>query len=90
MDIEKQISLLQERNKRVELDKAWEISFTRRSIITLFTYGVSVTWLTIIGVDSPWLTALVPALGYILSTFSLPVVKAWWIKTNPSVEKHVG
>jgi len=30
MDIEKEIEIIKERNRRVELDKAWEISWTRR------------------------------------------------------------
>lgn len=70
---------IQERNKRVELDKAWETSWTRRGIIAVFTYVVAFIWLSIIENDSPCLNALVPFGGYLFSTLSLPIIKQWWI-----------
>ncbi len=76
------VKTILERNARVELDKAWETSFTRRVIITLFTYIVATTWLFIIENEKPFLNALVPVCGYILSTWSMPFVKVWWIKKN--------
>ena len=68
------------RNARVEADKAWEISLTRRLVIALITYGVAVIFMKRIGVAEPWLNALVPTGGYALSTLSLPFIKAWWLK----------
>lgn len=56
------------RNKRVDADKVWEISWTRRAIIALVTYVVAVIFLQRIGIDDAHLNALVPAVGYILST----------------------
>ena len=73
------IQEIKERNRRVELDKAWETSLTRRSIIALVTYGVATVWLLIIGNEKPFLNALVPFGGYLFSTWSLPIVKKWWI-----------
>src|SRR3989338_6260492 len=61
MDIEKEIELIKERNKKVEVDKAWEVSSMRRLIIMVFTYATSVAWLIVIGADNPWLVAFVPA-----------------------------
>ena len=80
MEIEKEISDIQVRNKRVELDKAWEVSWTRRIVIALFTYVVAGVWLIIIENGKPWLTALIPTGGYLISTFSLPLIKKWWAK----------
>lgn len=79
MDIEKQISLLEGRNKKVEADKAWETSWERRFVIALFTYAIVSVWLLVIGAENPFLAACIPVAGYILSTLSLPVVKKWWI-----------
>ena len=39
MDIEKEISGIKKRNQRVEMDKAWELSWVRR----LFVEGYKVT-----------------------------------------------
>lgn len=78
--MENELEKIQERNKRVELDKAWEISGTRRIIIACLTYGVAVLWLYVIRNETPLLNGLVPVGGYLLSTLSLPILKDWWIK----------
>ena len=44
MDLEKEIKKIQERNKRVELDKAWETSWTRRICIMILTYIVVIIY----------------------------------------------
>ena len=38
MDIEKEINDIKERNKKVELNKAWETSWTRKLCIMFLTY----------------------------------------------------
>lgn len=68
------------RNHRVELDKAWEGSKTRRAIIAGVTYIVAAAFMKSIGVDAFLLNALVPAGGYLFSTLSLSIIKNWWIK----------
>jgi hypothetical protein len=79
-DLQQQIDEIKQRNARVEADKGWETSWVRRGFITLVTYIFAVLWLYIIKNDRPWLNALVPAIGYLLSTISLASVKMWWQK----------
>lgn len=74
-----EISEIKARNKRVELDKAWETSPTRRVIIAACTYLVATAFLKLIGNEAPFIHALVPTGGYLLSTLSLGFVKDWWI-----------
>lgn len=74
------IDAIQQRNARVEADKAWETSWTRKIIITSLTYIVVMTYLTALGMERVYLHALVPAGGYFLSTLSLPFFKQYWIK----------
>ncbi len=69
-----------ERNKRVEKDKAWEVSKTRRFIISLLTYLVVVIFLKLIKAPHPYLNALIPCAGFLLSTITLPFVKKIWLK----------
>lgn len=75
----KDIQTIKERNSRVEADKAWEVSFVRRLFIAIGTYIIAAVWLVLINDFNPWLKALVPTVGYLLSTLSLPLVKKWWI-----------
>jgi hypothetical protein len=77
--MKKEIEQLKERNKRVESDKAWETSITRRVIIALMTYIIIVIFLWTINVRNPWLNALVPTIGFILSTLTLPFFKKFWL-----------
>ena len=78
----KRISEILERNNRVERDKAWETSKTRRGIIAFITYLTAATFLKLIENDAPLINALVPVGGYLLSTLSLPFVKQWWISAQ--------
>jgi hypothetical protein len=64
----------------VEADKAWETSKTRRALIAITTYFLAVLLFILINAPNPWLTALVPAAAYALSTLTLPFVKDWWVK----------
>jgi len=77
--MEKDILSLKERNKRVELDKAWETSKTRRAIIAVMTYFVVVLFLFLIKAPNPWLSALVPVAGFLISTLTLPIFKRNWV-----------
>ncbi len=77
--LELELEKIKERNTRVEADKAWETSFTRRAIISLGTYIISAAFLVAINAQYPLLVALVPVLGFLLSTLTLPLFKDWWL-----------
>ena len=76
------LKLIQERNARVEADKAWETSKTRRGVIAGITYIVAGLYMSALGANSPWLNALIPVGGYLLSTLSLPKIKEIWLKSK--------
>ena len=78
--LEKEINLIKERNKRVEADKAWETSKFRIFSIVVMTYIITSIVFYFIGVKNYLLSALIPTVGFYLSTQSLPFIKTWWIK----------
>jgi hypothetical protein len=78
--IQKEIEEIKQRNKTVERNKAWEVSYTRRLLLIIFTYLAIALYLNVIGVDRPWINAIVPAIGFLLSTLSLPLFKELWTK----------
>jgi len=81
MNIEKEIELIKERNKRVELDKKWETSFTRRICICILTYVVVISYSYLIRYyDNIFLSSLVPVIGFTLSTLSLKLIRNIWYK----------
>jgi hypothetical protein len=73
---------IRQRNARVEQEKAWETSWTRRLVIAIATWGAACAWLFNLGLDRAALHALVPAAAYLLSTLSLPIVKRWWMRSR--------
>ena len=80
MNLEQEIKDLKERNKRVELDKTWEISCSRKIIIAILTYLVIVVFFYFAQLPKPWVNSIVPTIGFVLSTLSLSWFKKIWLK----------
>lgn len=79
-ELEKRIKKIEERNKRVEGDKAWETCNLRKILIIVFTYIFAVLYLRIADTTNPWFGAVVPCVGFYLSTQSINIIKKWWLK----------
>lgn len=77
--LSKEIDLIKQRNARVELDKKWETSLVRRILIAFLTYLIMILFMSSIGVNSPFLNAIIPTLGFLLSTLTLEKVKRLWL-----------
>lgn len=80
MNLDQELQTIKDRNTKVEADKAWETSWLRAFIIAISTYVIAGVTLQLVGVSRPWLTALVPTLGFYLSTLTLAPVKRWWLR----------
>ena len=80
--LKNEIDSIKERNRRVERDKAWETSLTRIVSIAVLTYVVALIVMCVLSVPKPFLNALIPTLGFILSVQTLPVIKKCWIKKH--------
>ena len=75
-NLEKEIESIKKRNKRVELDKKWETSFTRRAFICVLTYIIVIIYSYFIkNYDNVFLSSLVPVIGFTLSTLSLKYIR---------------
>ena len=81
-DLEARIAQIEARNQKVELDKKWEGSYTRRGLLMLFTYLAILLYFLAIGISSPYLSAVVPTVGFLLSTLTLPFFKSIWVKNR--------
>lgn len=79
-DLKREIEKIKERNRRVEEDKAWETSWARKIFIIFSTYIIVVIFMMVMQEDRPFLKALVPVVGYIVSTVSYDAVRTWWLK----------
>ncbi|MFH1770671.1 MAG: hypothetical protein ABH828_03880 [archaeon] len=82
MNIEEELEKIKQRNKKVELDKAWETSFTRKVIVFILTYIVIVIFFYFAGLPKPFINSIVPALAFVLSTVTLPFFKKLWLRTK--------
>jgi len=86
-ELKKEIDLIKDRNKRVEIDKKWETSLTRRGLLILFTYLAIGFYLQAINIPLAWLNAIVPAVAFLLSTLTMPFFKKIWIERVASQKK---
>lgn len=73
--LEQMVEQIESRNKKVEADKAWETSWPRRVIMAILTYLVVVIFMIYIKIENPLTAAVIPTLGFVLSTLSLPFFK---------------
>ncbi|PIZ47019.1 hypothetical protein CO180_02155 [candidate division WWE3 bacterium CG_4_9_14_3_um_filter_41_6] len=77
-ELTNRVTALEERNRRVELNKSWETSTTRKFFVALFTYLSIVLYFLVIDVERPFINAVVPTAGFLLSTLSLPYIRIVW------------
>ncbi len=77
--LKQEVEQIKKRNMAVELDKAWEQSWARRGLIAVFTYLAISIYMWVVAIDKPFLNAIVPTVGFMLSTLTLPWFKKIWI-----------
>lgn len=81
-ELEKRIEAIEKRNKKVEIDKAWETSWTRRVCIMILIYIIVIIYSYIVrNYYNILLSSLVPVIGFTLSTLSLKLIRKIW-ETN--------
>jgi hypothetical protein len=85
--IEERLSIIEARNQKVESDKAWETSWTRRLSIMLLTYVVVVIYLHFVVHIEPWVNGLVPVIGFVLSTLTVSLLKSEWLRRRNTASK---
>ena len=78
-ELDYRVNKIEKRNKRVELDKRWEKSWTRKLTITGLTYAVILIYLFVVKNSNPWVNAIVPSLGFLLSHLALGWVRSLWM-----------
>jgi len=79
MNLEGRVKNIEERNKRVELDKKWETSWTRKICIMILTYIVVIIYSYVVkNYNNILLSSLVPVIGFTLSTVSLKLIRKMW------------
>ncbi len=64
----------------VEQDKAWETCTLRKVLIIIMTYIFAVLYLKTADTTNPYFGAVVPCVGFYLSTQSINLVKNFWLK----------
>jgi hypothetical protein len=79
ISLQDRVAKLESRNRKVEGDKAWETSWTRRLAIMLLTYTTVVFYLHFVVHIDPWINALVPVIGFFLSTLTIARLKKYWL-----------
>ncbi len=80
-ELEKEIEQIKQRNQKVELDKKWETSKTRKVCICVLTYIVVIIYSYLTSkINNIFLSSLVPVIGFTLSTISLNFIRKLWEK----------
>ncbi len=80
LELEQEVNKIKDRNRRVETEKSWETSWTRKIMVVVFTYAVMAVIFVFLGTPDPLENAVVPSIAFILSNLSGPFVKRFWLK----------
>lgn len=78
MNLQERVAKIEERNKKVEAEEKWNISWTRRIIVMIFTYLSIAIYFYFVIKENPWINAIVPTVAFLLSTLTLPWVRRFW------------
>ncbi|MDP2691257.1 MAG: hypothetical protein Q8O95_02530 [bacterium] len=76
--LKKRVKAIEWRNSKVELDKAWEISLTRRVVLSLITYLIIAAVIWSFDLPQPLINALIPALALLLAAPTLRMIRSFW------------
>jgi len=79
-NLEKRIKAIEERNRRVENDKAWETSNFRKISVAVTTYIIITIVMYFLGFENIFIGALIPTFGFLLSTLSINLLKNIYLK----------
>lgn len=86
-ELEVEIEKIKERNRRVEADKAWELSRTRTAFIAIVTFILIYGFMLLIKADHPFLNSLISVAAYVVSTSTYGILKRWWLKRRESTPR---
>lgn len=73
--VDTRIDAIDARNKNVEVNKAWQASRVRIISITILTYVIVSLTMEFLHFDQPFTAAVIPTIGYFLSTLLLGVIR---------------
>ncbi len=76
--LEAEVEEILRRNHEVEENKRWETSLFRRLSLLGLTYVCTAVVFHAIGVENYFANALIPTVGYFLSTLALPYLRKYW------------
>jgi hypothetical protein len=68
------------RNNRVEKEHEWNTSFVRGLVIMVCTYVCLGLYMQLVDIDRPWINAIVPTVGFWLSTLSLDKLRPIYLR----------
>ena len=87
-NLEERVRKIEERNEKVEVDKAWELSGTRTSFIAVSTYFLILIFMILIKDEHPYLNAFAGSVGYLISSATYGVIKKYWLKKFKDISKE--
>jgi hypothetical protein len=78
--LKEEVNGINKRNAEKDVNKEFEASWTRVIVIMLITYLALWAYMSFLKVKDPYLNAVVPTVGFNLSTWSLVPIKYYWMR----------
>ena len=78
--LEKELEKIKWRNQKVEADKAWETSCSRKILVAIMTYTIVVIVMYLLKLENIFVSAWIPTAWFLLSTLTINIVKKMYIE----------
>lgn len=77
-ELQQAVAELKQRNERKDFEKRWEVGPARTLLIIALTYGCLFCYMWLVNMEAALLSAVVPTVGYALSTLAFPGARDRW------------
>lgn len=78
--LEKELEKIKWRNQKVEADKAWETSCSRKILVAIIIYTIVVIVMYLLKLENIFVSAWIPTAWFLLSTLTINIVKKMYIE----------
>ena len=87
--LQEEVDHINQRNVEKDRGKEFETSYTRVIFLMTITYCTLFGYMSFIKTNHPSLDAIVPTVGFNISTWSLPYIKEWWVSLKEYREERI-
>ncbi len=77
--LKKELDTLHDDIRTLKIQQDWNTSVLKHGLVIFMNYLIMLILMYILNIESPFISALLPTLGYAITSISLNSIKKYWI-----------